>query len=165
MKQVLGAVLALAVFAAPALAQTRSTATKQFPTSPWVGFAPDIIQCGLLRGANFNSTADQVIPIAVPSATYEVDSIIIDNASTSLTTAAGGFYPAASKGGTAIVANTQAYTTLTGAAVGAAGSTMKATLNNATAVFNLPRIYLSLTTAQGAAATADVRVTCRPHYG
>jgi hypothetical protein len=54
---------------------------------------------------------------------------------------------------------------LTAAATNAAGSVMQATLAIPTAAFNLNAIYFALTTAQGAAATADIRVTCRPLYG
>src|SRR5215470_8316669 len=62
-----------------------------------------------LSGANFNTTADQ--PIAIPQriTAFQLTSIIITHASISLTTAAGGFYPAASKGGTPIVSAAQAY--------------------------------------------------------
>jgi hypothetical protein len=160
MKKFLGILLATALFPIAVGAQT----TNQFPTSPWSGFAPGRIQCGTLLKANMNSTADQAIPISFPSVNYEIEGIQISAASVSLTTAAGGFYPAASKGGTAIVASSQAYSTLTAAAVNSAGSVMSATLNNATALYNLRTIYFSLTTAQGAAATANIRVYCRPHY-
>lgn len=158
--------LAAAVAAAAALAACAAHAqtTTQFPTTPWGGFAPGKIECGRLIGANMNSTADQAIPISFPSATYQIDSIDISNASISLTTAVGGFYPSASKGGTAIVANSQAYSTLTAAAVNAAGSTMTATLAVTTAAWNLRTIYFSLTTPQGAAATADIRIYCRPLF-
>lgn len=163
----LGIAFLLAVsLALPASAATIAGSTTQFPTSPWGGFAPARVQCGQLLGANFNSTSDQAIPISVPSVNYMLDSITIDNASVSLDTAAGGFYTAASKGGAAVVANTQAYSTLTAAAANAAGSAMTATLATAgsTALFNLPTLYFSLTTGQGAAATANIRVYCRPLY-
>ena len=70
-----------------------------------------------LYGANMNATTDQTIPLIVPAPAdgFMVRHIVVTNASTSLTTAAGGVYPAASKGGTAIVANTQIYTTCTAA--------------------------------------------------
>jgi hypothetical protein len=154
-----GAALAAgAVIAAP-------VTTMQFPTAGWGGFAPASVQCGMLKSANMNVTTDQIIPIAFPSSTYEITEISIANASTSLTTAVGGFYQTTSKGGTAIVANSQAYSTLTAAATNAAGSVLQATLAIPTAAFNLNAIYFALTTAQGAAATADIRVTCRPLYG
>lgn len=153
--------------AAPAFAQTQ----MQFPTTPWVGFAPGTVQCGELLAANFNVTTDQAITISVPSATYIVDQITISNPSVSMTTAAGGFYSAVSKGGVAIVASGQAYSSLTTNAANSTGNAMAATIATAgtTTAFGgptqganaIPTIYLSLTTGQGAAATADIRVRCR----
>lgn len=146
----------------------------QFPMAPWNAFAPESVQCGWLYGANMNSTADQAIPISVPSATYLVDKIILSNPSVSLTTAAGGVYSAASKGGVAIVASGQAYSALTTNAANTTGNALALTIATAgnTTAFGGPSqganaittIYLSLTTGQGAAATADVRVTCKPLY-
>jgi hypothetical protein len=84
--------------------------------------------------------------------------IVVTNASISLTTAAGGVYTAASKGGTAVVASSQAYSSLSASTLfldltlsttGSASTTVKS---------SIPNLYLSLTTAQGAAATADVYV-------
>lgn len=145
----------------------------QFPQTPWNAFAPGSVQCGWLYGANFNVTTDQAIPISVPSGTWAIDSIAISNPSVSLTTAQGGFYTAVSKGGVAVVASTQAYSTLTTNAANTTGNYMTATLATAgnTTMFEgltgsslIKTLYLSLTTAQGAAATADVRVRCRPLY-
>ncbi len=149
-----------------ASAQGSAGATSQFPTSPWGGFAPGRVQCGQLYGANFNSTADQAITISPPSNQYQLDRITISNASVSLTTAQGGFYTAAAKSGTTLVANTQAYSTLTAAAINAAGSLMSATLGTGatTSMLDVSRVYFSLTTAQGAAATADIRLSCNPLY-
>lgn len=155
----IGAVVAAAaVFAAP-------PATMQFPTAGWGGMAPGIVQCGTLKNANMNVTTDQKIPISFPSVNYEVAFIAASGASISLDTAAGGIYTAASKGGTAVVAAGQAYSTLTAAAVNSAGSNLLLTLNVPTAEYNVSTLYLSLTTAQGAASTANFRVYCRPHYG
>lgn len=163
MKRLLSAAAIAALLASPAMA---TSPTMQFPTTGWSGYAPNRIQCGELLGANMNTTADQPIQITVPSALYDIDAIEVSSASTSLTTAVGGVYPAASKGGTAIVANSQAYSTLTAAAPNAAGSTMLLTLAGgvATTAYNLGTIYFSLTTPQGAAATANIRVRCTPHY-
>lgn len=149
-----------------AVAQGRGGAMTQFPTSPWGGYAPARVQCGQLLGANFNSTADQAISVSVPSNRYRLDAITISGASVSLTTAAGGFYTGAAKSGTTLVAAGQAYSTLTAAAVNAAGSLLAATLGAGatTSMLDVSTIYLSLTTAQGAAATADVRVSCQPLY-
>jgi len=112
------------------------------------------ILLGKLIGANMNTTSDQAIPLIDNPTKIRIRYIVVTNASVSLTTAAGGIYPAVSKGGTAIVASGQAYSSLT-----AAATTLDLTLNAATtSLSNQGAIYLSLTTAQGAAATADVYV-------
>ncbi len=122
-------------------------------------FLEDTRLIGKLIGANMNVTTDQAITIRdltdYPSDSYIVEYIVITNASISLTTAAGGFYTAASKGGSAIVAAAQAYSALTGAT-----KFIKATLAGTalTDVLTGATLYLSLTTGQGAAATADVYV-------
>lgn len=113
---------------------------------------------GKLIGANFNSTADQAIAITLPAGAtrYAITNVWATNGSVNMTTAQGGLYSAAAKGGIVIVAATQAYTALTAAAklqravVDAAGGQVN--------VLTGTTIYLSLTTAQGAAATADVFV-------
>ena len=167
----LGAVAALALFAGAAQAQP---AGFQFPSSPWNAYAPTSVTCGWLYGANMNvTTRDQAITISVPSAAYTVEAILVSNPSVSLTTAAGGFYSAVSKGGVIIVAAAQAYSALTTKTANTTGNQLSATISTAGATTNfaaqtstgvLSTIYLSLTTGQGAAATADVRVLCRPLY-
>lgn len=167
----LGLALALLV----ALATGASAQTQfQFPTTPWQAYAPGRIQCGSLIGANFNSTADQAIPISVPTGLWMVDSIAITNPSVSLTTAAGGFYTAVSKAGVAVVASSQAYSALTTNAANTTGNALLATIATAGNTTTLggylqgantiATLYFSLTTAQGAAATGDIRVQCRPIY-
>jgi hypothetical protein len=118
-----------------------------------VGFKFKGTILGRLIGADMNVTTDQTI--AIPYSTnFAVNRILVTNASTSLTTAVGGIYSAASKGGSAIVANTQVYSALTAAGkvvaltIAAAGSGNMFTGN----------VFFSLTTAQGAAATADIYV-------
>lgn len=105
-------------------------------------------QIGMLTGANFNSTSDQAITITTG---FRVTKIEVTNASVNMTTAAGGFYSTTLKGGTAIVAATQVYTALTSASV-----ILNCTI--AAVVSGLTTVYLSLTTGQGVAATADIRV-------
>lgn len=110
-----------------------------------------------LLSADFNSITDQ--PLALPSTitAFAVTGIIVCNSAVSLTTAAGGFYPETSKGGTALVAAGQVYSSL---------SSITALLNCTLAAgiistrydrTNVPdwAIYLSLTTAQGVTATGD----------
>lgn len=106
-------------------------------------------------GVNFNSTADQVLTIPELITKYRITRIFVTNASTSLTTAAGGIYTATSKGGTAIVAAAQVYSTLTTSTIildltlaGAAATTLQ----------TAAPLYFSLTTPQGGAATADVYI-------
>ncbi len=114
-----------------------------------VGGSPaPAVQIGSLIGANFNITSDQSITIMTG---YRVTGIMVKNASVSMTTAAGGFYSAGSKGGTAIVAATQVYTALTSAAV-----QLQCTI--AAVVGGLSAVVFSLTTGQGAAATADIYI-------
>lgn len=116
-----------------------------------------------LLGANFNVTTDQVLPIQIKDTDdlavsgeqiFTITNILVTNASVSLTTAVGGVYTAASKSG-AIVSAGQVYSALT-----AANKFVLLTLSGAalTDVINQANLYLSLTTPQGAAATADVYV-------
>jgi hypothetical protein len=108
---------------------------------------------GTLIGANFNSTADQAITMSASK--YIIRRIVVVNASINLTTAAGGFYSAVGKAGTIIVAAAQVYSALTAAAK-FKDLTLEAIIG--TDVLTVTPIFLSLTTAQGAAATADVFV-------
>jgi hypothetical protein len=108
---------------------------------------------GTLRGANFNVATDQAIPMAV--AVYQITGIVVTNCSASLTLAVGGFYPTTAKGGTPIVAATQIYSALTSASV-LLNVTVAAT--PLVTRFAVTPVYLSLTTAQGSAATCDVYV-------
>ncbi len=124
-----------------------------FPATP--AYNPiSTMAVGRLLTANMNSTADQAIPINLPTGTttYNIRQIIVTNASTSLTLAAGGVYTATSKGGTAVVAAAQLYSALTSST-----KSLALTLGNTDARTETT-LYLSLTTAQGSAATADVYV-------
>jgi len=108
---------------------------------------------GMLTSANMNTTADQAITIS--AAKYIVRRIAATNCSANMTTAAGGVYTAAGKGGTAIVAAVQAYTALTGATK-FLDTTLAGSL--ATDVLTATTLYLSLTIAQGATSTCDMYV-------
>lgn len=105
-----------------------------------------------LAGANMNTTADQALTQAFSFTNHLIDSIQILNASLSLSLAVGGFYTAASKGGVAIVANTQIYSSLS-TNVKVLSATIASTDLRVNTV-----MYLALTTAQGGAATADIYV-------
>lgn len=108
-----------------------------------------------IRTANFNSTADQACTIAAGVAVWAPTSIFVTNCSASLTLAVGGVYPTTSKGGTALVANTQIYTALTTSTI-VFGLTLAA--NIATTRYTAATLYLALTTGQGTAATCDFYV-------
>ena len=110
---------------------------------------------GYIIGANMNETTDQPftllgLPGVMP---FRVTKITAKNGSVSLTTAAGGVYTAAAKGGTAIVANSQAYTGVTGPTL--AEDLTIATTPGKTVNPAATPLFLSLTTPQGAAATCD----------
>lgn len=108
--------------------------------------------------ASFDSTADQ--PLVLPSymTAFQLTGLIVTRASLSLTTAAGGFYPQASKAGSPIVAAGQLYSALT-----ANDLLMQPTLTAfaLSALFtraNLPdwAIYFALTTGQALPTTASI---------
>jgi hypothetical protein len=78
----------------------------------WVPALSSGMLLGRIIGANMNVTTDQPFVMTNYAALnpFRITKITAKNASISLTTAAGGVYPAASKGGTAIVAAGQVYT-------------------------------------------------------
>lgn len=107
-----------------------------------------------LVGANMNTTADQQFTKVGTFSSYIIQLYpTLVNASTSLTTAAGGIYTAASKGGDQLVASSQAYT---GASSSARGVSLILTGLGLGKRTETP--YLSLTTAQGSTATADIYI-------
>jgi hypothetical protein len=115
-----------------------------------------------LRGANFNTTFDQPIPIPQNIVAFQLTSIIVTNVNISMNAAQGGFYPQASKGGTAIVAAGQSYAALTSSSVilnptlaGTAGATRFSALNLGL-IGNLMQIWFSLSMGQGQPGVADI---------
>lgn len=125
--------------------------------------AGTLMQVGKLLGANMNSTADQAIALTGP-ALFTVDSVVITNASTSLTTAQGGFYTAAAKGGSLLFGSsaTSAYSYLTAASKsisgGGSGNVLPAQSGQSVTMAASGSIFFALTTPQGGAATADIYV-------
>ena len=107
---------------------------------------------GVLFGADFNVTTDQ--PISMPVDNYIVEKIIVYNSSVDMDTAAGGIYTELSKGGTDLVGAAQVYTQLTDDTKYLSLSLESEAESD---VLSGP-LYLSLTTEQGEAATADVVV-------
>lgn len=108
--------------------------------------------------ANFNDTSDQPLILPATITAFQLTGILITNATLSLTTAVGGFYPLAGKAGTAIVAAGQVYSSLTGSSVLLSATFAAGVSTTRYSIANLPdwMIYFSLTTAQGAAAAADI---------
>lgn len=117
--------------------------------------SPAPVRCiGRLIGANMNVTTDQVITL--DAGQFKVESIYVTKPSTSITTAVGGIYTGASKTGTAVVTSAQSFSSLN------SSTDVLACAISATPTISSGLLYLSLTTAQGAAATADVFVFGRP---
>lgn len=108
---------------------------------------------GVLRSANMNTTADQLISISAKR--FVVRRIVATGGSTPISTAVGGIYTGAGKTGTAIVPANQTYAALS-------SSTKFLDLGQGllttTDSFTSGALYLSLTTPQGADATADIYV-------
>lgn len=114
------------------------------------------------RSVSFNTTNDQPISIPQRVTAFQLVGILITNASISLTTAVGGFYPQAAKAGVPIVAASQTYSLLTNSSLllyptlTSFGQNTRFSTSNLGTIAGLMNIWLSLTTPQGAAATADV---------
>jgi hypothetical protein len=100
------------------------------------------------QGVNLNTVGDTVANILV-SGRVSVQSIIVTNASTDLTTAQLAVYTGPAAGGTAVKS---AYA-LTGNTT--AAKTVVTAATSTDAITSTP-LYIRCTTAQGAAATADV---------
>jgi len=123
---------------------------------------------GTIRGADFNSSADQPIYLPATVTAFQILDVTVTNASLSLTAATGGIYPNANKTGTAIVAANQVYSLLTSSSkllsaitTGASDATRYSSANVDTTLLsgqNVLTIYLSLTNVQGLHCFADVYV-------
>lgn len=101
------------------------------------------------QGVNLNSVADTVANILCASGSVSVFKIVVANASTNLTTAQLAVYTAPAAGGTAVK---------TAYALSGNSSSAKvvATDPTSTDLITGSKLYIRCTTAQGAAATADV---------
>lgn len=108
-----------------------------------------------LLAADFNVTTDQAFTKVGTFTNFMLLNIrVVFVSGASLTLAAGGIYTAISKGGTAIVNNTQTFTSITGAGK-ATGMSLNADGN---AILSAAALYLSLTTAQGSAAVENIYI-------
>src|SRR5262245_58763839 len=138
----------------------RTAADRRVVTAAWVANPGLVVM--KFTGINMNTTADQQIPIVLPSGVtkWTVNAFLATNPSTSLagSAAAGGIYTAAAKTGTAILGAGQTYTPLV---VADDLQTLNTGLvTNKT--FSTSPIFFSLTTAHGSAATIDLYVYLRP---
>ena len=102
-----------------------------------------------VQGVNLNQVGDTVAQIVNNSGSYSVQSIIVANASVNLTTAQLAVYTGAGATGTAVKS---AYA-LTG---NSAPAKVVVTAATSTDIVSGTPLYIRCTTAQGAAATADV---------
>jgi hypothetical protein len=102
------------------------------------------------QGVNLNTVADTIAPI-LNSASYSVQDVIVANASINLTTAQLAVY--SGPGATGVAVKT-AYA-LTG---NSATDKVVVTAANDTDALTGDNLYIRCTTAQGAAATADVYI-------
>jgi hypothetical protein len=131
-----------------------SDATNAAVWQPMLGTGGNV-SLGYLLGADMNATTDQPLLWNVGAGVkVQISSIVAVNPSVSMTTAAGGVYPTTAKGGTAIVAAAQVYTALTGAGTVEA-LTLAGTVPATVYTVGANAAVLSLTTPQGAPATAD----------
>lgn len=116
------------------------------------------------RSASLNTINDQPIPIPQRVVAFQLVGILITNASISLNTAAGGFYPQPGKGGVPIVEATQTYSLLSNsslllyATLSSFGQNTRFSSSNLSSIAGYKNVWFSLTTPQGVAATADIYV-------
>lgn len=104
-----------------------------------------------VQGVNLNQVGDTIAQIVNNSGSYSVQSIIVANASVNLTTAQLAVYTGAGATGTAVKS---AYA-LTG---NSAPAKVVVTAATSTDIVSGTPLYIRCTTAQGAAATADVYI-------
>lgn len=115
---------------------------------------------GTARAINFNAAnTDTSVPIVLPTGVsrYVVRAVFLNNASASISTATVSVRTGA--GGTgATIAAAQAIT-VTATATDTANNTQSLTLTGATTMaYNDTVLFVRVGTAQGSAATADVRI-------
>ena len=102
-----------------------------------------------ITAADMNTTSDQAFTKLASFTNWLFTGAVTVDSSGAITTAVGGIYTAASKGGIAIVAASQGYNTITGASQGN-GLTIA---NAGRATMTTGNLYLSLSTPEGSART------------
>lgn len=114
---------------------------------------------------DMNTTADQPITITLPAGVvnYKVLQVLVYNASIPLTTAAGGIYVSAGKAGTQVVPSSQTYSGITATAADTLASLLSLSATNFNTLWlQDTTLFFSLTTPQGAAATAKYVIYVQP---
>jgi hypothetical protein len=109
---------------------------------------------GKINGASLSAVGDNIIP-CIATSSFSVTAVIVTNASASLAQAYGALYTAPAAGGTAIV-SAAALSAATGAGIVVAHTIASTANPGITAPQNT--LYYRCTTANTAAATADVYV-------
>lgn len=123
------------------------------PNNPVVQGAQALRLIAVAKGVNANALGDTAMQV-INATNWTATTVVLSNASISLTTAAAGIFTAVAAGGTAVRTNA-ALSALTASTVtNAAAATAAAIALNTTA----QTIYFNVATAQGAAATLDVYV-------
>lgn len=143
-------------FASAAEARAVASTTKALTPSSVASLGLPILLFELLN-ADLNSTSDQAFTKRFSGTTFIIQAIKASwvSGANPVSTAQGGIYTATAKGGSAIVAATQGYGNNQGTGTGTA-ITAVATFGNGER--SDAALYLSLTTPQGAAAVANVRI-------
>jgi len=115
------------------------------------------------RSVNLNAAGDTAVPVILPTGftRFQVNSVVVAHASTSLTTATLGVYTAASAGGLAIV-TTAALSGITATTESTAANMLSMSVADTNGSTNVKNLYIHVGTAQGAAATADVMISITP---
>ena len=119
------------------------------------------------KNINFNATGDNTIPLGLPPGftRYRVISLMISNATHTLTTATAGLFTAASGGGVAIVTDASSIT-VANTTDATNNNSQSMTINNSgTKTYTLvgqPNLYFRIGTGEGATATGDVTVQIEP---
>ena len=113
-----------------------------------VSYNQGIVLLGSAKGVNLNDVSDNIIQV-IGSDKYSVLYCMVGNASTSLTTADAGLYTGPGATGLTVV------TAAALSAITANADVLQMTIAS-TDMLTAPNLYFRCTTAQGAAATADV---------
>lgn len=123
------------------------------PNNPVVQGAQALRLIAVAKGVNANALGDTAMQV-INATNWTATTVVLSNASISLTTAAAGIFTAVAAGGTAVRTNAALNALTASTVTNAAAATAAAIALNTTA----QTIYFNVATAQGATATLDVYV-------